>query len=184
MALSNERPVWRSSMSIPSSAPAARMVAETKRRNSGGPVGLMNPTRISPPQTGGVLPVRAVATRSPASQDQIARLCGFRTGDRDNGWASGGWLMDIFGDSDPLLLANRCIARVSQHARFVSSVSRIGPGRKLIPGLTSASHADGRQDSACQEVGCVLVALPRGMTVRSKRQRGWGGAGAPRVTQT
>jgi len=45
--------------------------------------------------------------------------------------------MHIFGDSDPLLLANRCIARVSQHARFVSSVSRIGSRRKLVPGLTS-----------------------------------------------
>src|SRR5262252_8288310 len=124
-------------MSIPSSAPAARMVAETRPQNSGGPVGLMNPTRISPPQTGGVLPARAAAMKSPASQDHILRLCGLRTGDRDNGWALEGWLMHIFGDSDPLLLANRCIARVSQHARFVSSVSRIRSRCKLVPGLTS-----------------------------------------------
>ena len=61
----------------------------------------------------------------------MASLFVFRSGDSDDGPGLSGWLMDIFAISDPLLWPIGVSSVCRGRASFVSSVSRIGPWRKL-----------------------------------------------------
>ena len=160
IALSNERWVWRSSTSIPSSAAAARIVAETRRQNSGGPLGLMKPTRISPPQAGGVAPARAAATKRPCNQDD-AHLIASRRDSRSRsvaGSSVGGFFNSVVSPHSPSRVRHRCLSEA----------------RESI-GMISCGDFEHRWKSGGRSMGIWRVSRSRTSPSRSSRASCWRG---------